>query len=572
MPRTLRNDPRRLALWFSVVGVSLLSHACGAVAPQTPGPSPTSPSTPTVVGATAAETTGAPTEATAAQPAAESAAESAAATPVAASAPDAAALPPPGPYLIHRAAGPSPATDLVVRHPDGAPAATWRLPDGGRVGRLADALSPDGRWLAFVTGDAPDWHLTAPMTTPLALRIWDLSAGREAFATRLVRDGIYEDLRAQSDAIVASNLRYRRPVDGPAELETPSPMDISMTREDVVDAFEAGLGKVAWSPDGQRLAFVAALDGPSGDVYAADVATWQVTRLSDEPTHVIHLTWSPDSRWVLHEGAEYLARAAGYVASDTTDSVDATGTERRHLWGGTGMGDGNDDGGWYDGWIDDDEVVLHREGNGCGLCLIVRINVRTGVSATIASTNVEGAGMALEPGGRRLAFGATVPGAQEGSETETGIFLFDLAAATRRTLSNESCRVAYWGAIDHPFARLHAGRPDACVDAALGGDVADVPLEAVGQRPYVAVSPHDAWRVLYGDEGWRLYDAHSALRGSGSGDVIEGVWWRPDEAGVFMASGARLWYVDAADGTAREVGAAATDPWGHALDAGWLMR
>lgn len=567
MPRTLRNDPRRLALWFSVVGVSLLSHACGAVAPRTPGWSTPDASTPTVVGATAAETTGAPTEATAVQPAAGSTA----ATPVSASAPDSAALPPPGPYLIHRAAGPSPATDLVVRHPDGAPAATWRLPDGGRVGRLADALSPDGRWLAFVTGDAPDWQLTAPMTTPLTLRIWDLSAGREAFATRLVRDGIYADLQAQSDAIVASNLRYRRPVDGPAELETPSPMDISMTREDVVDAFEAGLGKVAWSPDEQRLAFVAALDGPSGDVYAADVATWQVTRLSDEPTHVIHLTWSPDSRWVLHEGAEYLARAAGYVASDTTDSVDATGTERRHLWGGTGMGDGNDDGGWYDGWIGDDEVVLHREGNGCGVCQIIRVDVSTGLSETIAA-NMEGAGLAMEAGGRRLALGGTLDRAPGSAESESGVFQFDLAGAARRTLSDGHCRVGYWGAVDHPFARLPGGSLDACPAAALGGDGADVPLEVVGQRPSVAVSPHGTWRVLYGDEGWRLYDADSAPRGSGSGEEMQGVWWRPDDAGLFMASGARLWYVDAAGGTAREVGSAATDPWGHAMDAGWLMR
>jgi WD40 repeat protein len=56
-----------------------------------------------------------------------------------------------------------------------------------------------------------------------------------------------------------------------------------------------------WSPNGRYLAFVAATDGPSGDLYVFDIQTNTVNRLTDGNNQVGHLWWSPDGNWIVHE-------------------------------------------------------------------------------------------------------------------------------------------------------------------------------------------------------------------------------------------------------------------------------
>jgi Tol biopolymer transport system component len=54
-------------------------------------------------------------------------------------------------------------------------------------------------------------------------------------------------------------------------------------------------GQVAWSPAGDRLAFVSGRTD-RGDLYLLDVATRQVTRLTRDGRSVLHPEWSPDGR------------------------------------------------------------------------------------------------------------------------------------------------------------------------------------------------------------------------------------------------------------------------------------
>ncbi len=57
---------------------------------------------------------------------------------------------------------------------------------------------------------------------------------------------------------------------------------------------------LAWSPDGRLLAFVAALDGPSSDLYVLDASSFATTRLTNGLTQAMDPEWSPDSRYALH--------------------------------------------------------------------------------------------------------------------------------------------------------------------------------------------------------------------------------------------------------------------------------
>lgn len=64
------------------------------------------------------------------------------------------------------------------------------------------------------------------------------------------------------------------------------------------------LCRIRWSPEGRYMAFAAALDGPSTDLYVYDILTDAVRRLSNEPEHVVVFGWSPDSQWIIYAEAD----------------------------------------------------------------------------------------------------------------------------------------------------------------------------------------------------------------------------------------------------------------------------
>ena len=60
--------------------------------------------------------------------------------------------------------------------------------------------------------------------------------------------------------------------------------------------------KPAWSPDGRYLAFTAAIDGPTADLYVYDTLSDQIRRLSDGPEMATQPEWSLDGKWIVHRG------------------------------------------------------------------------------------------------------------------------------------------------------------------------------------------------------------------------------------------------------------------------------
>lgn len=86
------------------------------------------------------------------------------------------------------------------------------------------------------------------------------------------------------------------------------------------EAFEAERAvteqtSIAWSPDGQYLAFISGQDGVSADLYSYTVAAGEIRRLTDRPSQAYDISWSPDSRYVFHSGAVAFGTGAGITSA-----------------------------------------------------------------------------------------------------------------------------------------------------------------------------------------------------------------------------------------------------------------
>ena len=77
-------------------------------------------------------------------------------------------------------------------------------------------------------------------------------------------------------------------------------------------AFES---PVQWSPDGRYLAFVAALDGPSSDLYIYDTVIQKITRATSGELEVARPTWTPDGSEILYQVVTTFGTGAGWTAN-----------------------------------------------------------------------------------------------------------------------------------------------------------------------------------------------------------------------------------------------------------------
>lgn len=220
---------------------------------------------------------------------------------------------------------------------DGSGRKHFQLPNGGYIWDLEQAVSPDGKWLAYFTGSAAEPY-------DLALNLLNLEDQVSLLVSNLIAPGFPENLEPVTETIWFT------------EFDADCSKDANCRLRAVEISFTEGIWRFDWSPDSQSIAFAAQIDGPSSDVYIYNLGDKAIQRLTNEIENVgLMISWSPNGEKILYESTEpgtgysyyYLHIADPKVESSQSPAAIAGGI----FWHG-------------EGWINENSYLISSGGDG----------------------------------------------------------------------------------------------------------------------------------------------------------------------------------------------------------------
>lgn len=164
------------------------------------------------------------------------------------------------------------------------------------------------------------------------------------------------------------------------EFGTPAPFKETATYQlEQVKWAVSGLGdqgNLAWSPDGTMLAFSAAINGPSSDLYTYSVNSGQIFRHTTGLTQVVDPEWSPDGRYIIHKTVNDHHFGAGTMPTffDGLWAAAADGSELIRLAQGHME---------VVGWFSNKDLIVAGDYGHHVFCNPTLVDVTTGVSSLI---------------------------------------------------------------------------------------------------------------------------------------------------------------------------------------------
>lgn len=380
---------------------------------------------------------------------------------------------------------------------------------------LRDALSPRGDWIAFVSGDDPA-QSGNDHSDPMMLNVLDISTDQITPITPLFSDELAQAIKAAS------------------------------ATGDRTDAIEAEIAIIdnadtlKWSPDGRYLAFIAAIDGPSSDVYSYDRETAAIHRLTDGPNQAARLFWSPDSQWIVHEEVAAFGTGAGWAVRAVWAAA-ADGSGNRKLYDVTRSGDEV-----FGEWLTPDTFLVHSW-TPIGWRNARVVNFHDGQTQLIAP-EFPVQTLAYDPQSQaQLYFGDDYTLQQQG--LQGGLYLAQPNAAdpAPRFIAAGDWYETRW----LPHVRLFFARGrQGMISVALDGRVTKY---VVGQTIPIE-SPNGAWLLGWsygetiGGTGLRLYTPDGDLTRLITSEPVLLATWSPDSVGAFYVSKGALYYLAIPDG------------------------
>ncbi|NUM43232.1 MAG: PD40 domain-containing protein [Anaerolineales bacterium] len=275
-----------------------------------------------------------------------------------------------------------------------APASTPLPTTSSVLGPWLVIITPDGAWVLNADGTGIARVVSAPILAPQ--NTFAMPAPRGGFAAFITGDSRLRDLTLHI-LTLPRNLTRTIPLVAPdyaVQTDTlPGDPELEAARALVE------LTSLAWSPDGNLLAFMGMREGPTSDLYTfAMDEFWAVTpedgeegftRWTDGPSQGILPSWSPDGRYILHAGVNTLGTGAGYDMAGVWAADTQTG-EVLDLYAP------NDGAEIFVGWLDAQTFLVHSWSPVCGNENLRAFDIETGEVRVLW----EGAfnGVAFDPG------------------------------------------------------------------------------------------------------------------------------------------------------------------------------
>jgi hypothetical protein len=209
------------------------------------------------------------------------------------------------------------------------------------------------------------------------------------------------------------------------------------------------------------------MDGPSSDVYVYDLETGAIRRLTDGPSQMQWLAWSPDGRWILHS-AESTYALAGSSPDFYAAAADGSGVKDLRFSGE------------FAGWLDPGEALLNSAANGPGKFDLQAFDLKQGRVTPIWMDQFEAC--ALDPQADVLAVSRSFSlHSTADPDTERGLFFVDRAAGEPRLAASGTwMNVVFWGA---PVLRF------------VAMDVQQRTMAVAGDGAVTALSDEALWPV-----------------------------------------------------------------------------
>lgn len=261
----------------------------------------------------------------------------------------------------------------------------------------------------------------------------------------------------------------------------------------------------AWSPDGRWLAFNAAIDGPSADVYVYDTSTDRIERLTDGPDQSVDLAWSPDSAYIVHGVADslyYGYSGLGYGMVSAWAAPPDPDKPVLHLYDHVFHG--------YEyilGWLGDrrylgDSLDGDSLGN-CGYSGLRTIDIPKGPGPNLLAGSYSLRAFDVESGQMLLVLSPTLGEFDCPTSLDPGVYLFDINSRKAVRVPDVDPQPIMSATWSPQIGRFFLGGGSELVTVDLNGRVTSYP------------SPEDLWesQPVFGPGGQAWALEHGSLSG-----------------------------------------------------------
>jgi hypothetical protein len=390
-----------------------------------------------------------------------------------------------GPWLVFSTEG-----GIWAVNPDGSGLTRLTGTPNMKLRLLAEGAAPTGGKLAYITSQDVYFQLTLNMIT--------LPEGKVEVITPLVSNQWEPPKDLFSDHDLAQMAR--------AIAEQPS---------------------LAWSNDGERLAFMGAIEGRTSDLYVYDHRDKSITQLTDGPSQGFHPVWSPDDEYIFHFGASTFGVGAGYMM----DGVWAAKADKTNVL--TLYDPGNSGAEEFRGWVDDSTFVVSSWNLSCGSNMLRTYDIFTHVEKVLWEHCFTNAAFWPEIGS--IAITIDEYAARDNPEGLQGVLLFKPGSATpEQVLDGNIYNVVF---SPEAYAFMTYVSPDVYLITSIG---TVLQIDAItGNLPKTGYSNMEfAW---YGSEGLWVNvptDPSIPIRRIFNGKVIYVTWDLHSEYLLFFTDSA----------------------------------